>query len=102
VLFIAIGLAWALLRRTPRDALREALRELEKKLARQGIVRRPSEGPQHYLTRAARALPGQRDELATLMAQYLDLRYANDIPAPEPLRHFRRAVRDFRVARVVK
>jgi transglutaminase-like putative cysteine protease len=102
VLFIAIGLAWALLRRAPRDALREALRELEKKLARQGIVRRPSEGPQHYLTRAARALPGQRDELATLMAQYLDLRYANDIPAPEPLRHFRRAVRDFRVARVVK
>jgi transglutaminase-like putative cysteine protease len=102
VLFIAVGLVWALLRRKPRDGLREALRELEKKLARKGIVRRPSEGPQHYLSRAARALPQQRDELATLMTHYLELRYAIDIPAPEPLRAFRRAVRDFRVVSVVK
>jgi len=102
VVFIAIGLGWALLRRKPRDGLREALRELEKTLARKGIVRRPSEGPQHYLSRAARALPHQRDELATLMTHYLELRYANDIPAPEPLRAFQRAVRDFRVVSVVK
>jgi len=102
VLFIAVGLGWALLRRQPRDGLRTALRELERKLARKGIVRRPSEGPQHYLTRAARALPHQRDELAMLMASYLELRYANDIPAPEPLRAFRRAVKEFRVVSVVK
>ena len=102
VVFIAIGLGWALLRRRPRDELREALRELEKKLARKGIVRRSSEGPQHYLRRAARTLPHQRDELAMLMTHYLELRYANDIPAPEPLYTFRRAVREFRVIRVVK
>jgi transglutaminase-like putative cysteine protease len=102
VLFIVIGLVWALLRRRTRDPLRAALHELERKLARHGIVRRPSEGPQHYLSRAARALPGQRDELAMLMNRYLELRYANDEPPPESLRDFQRAVRDFRAVRVVK
>lgn len=102
VLFIAIGLAWALLRRQPRDRLREALRELERKLARKGVARRPAEGPQHYLRRAARALPGQRDELVKLMNSYLELRYAHAEPPPE-LRHaFQRAVRDFRIVNVVK
>jgi len=102
VLFIAIGLAWALLRRAPRDRLREALRELERKLARKGIARRPTEGPQHYLRRAARALPGQREELLELMNSYLELRYAHAEPPPE-LRHaFQRAVRDFRIVNVVK
>lgn len=102
VLFIAIGLAWALLRRQPRDPLRDALRELERKLARKGIARRPAEGPQHYLRRAARALPEQRDELVKLMNSYLELRYAHAEPPPEPRHAFQRAVRDFRVVNVVK
>jgi protein-glutamine gamma-glutamyltransferase len=102
VLFIAIGLAWALLRRRPRDPLRDALRELERKLARKGVVRGLAEGPQHYLSRAARALPGQRDELARLMSCYLELRYAHDEPPPESLRMFQRTVQDFRVVNVVK
>ncbi|OOG47009.1 DUF3488 and transglutaminase-like domain-containing protein [Rhodanobacter sp. C01] len=102
VLFIALGMMWALLRRQVRDPLRTALRELEHKLARKGIVRRPSEGPQHYLSRAARALPGQRGELDLLMRCYLELRYAHDEPPPESLRDFQHAVRDFRVVRVVK
>jgi len=102
VLFIGIGLTWALLKKPAKDGLLNALRILEKKLAKKGIVRRPGEGPQHYMTRAARALPHHRDELATLMNRYLELRYAHDIPAPEPLRAFQRAVREFRVTDVVK
>jgi len=102
VLFVAIGLAWALLRRQPRDPLRGALRELERKLARHGVARRPAEGPQHFLSRAARALPGQRDELTALMRGYLELRYAHDEPPTEPLRAFQHAVRDFRIVAVVK
>jgi transglutaminase-like putative cysteine protease len=101
-LFIAIGLAWALRRRQPRDPLREALRMLEHKLARQRIVRRTGEGPQHYLSRAARALPAQRSQLKELMQQYLELCYASDEPAPESVHAFRRAVRDFRMTNVVK
>lgn len=102
MLFMAIGLGWALRRRQARDPLRAALRELERKLARKGVVRRPSEGPQHYLSRAARAMPGQRGELERLMKYYLELRYAHDEPPPESLREFQRAIRDFRVAGVVK
>lgn len=102
VIFIGVGLGWALLRKRQRDPLREALRELERKLARAGVVRRSSEGPQHYLRRAARALPAQRETLTALMNTYLHLRYALDEPSPEPLSAFRRAVREFRAANVVK
>jgi transglutaminase-like putative cysteine protease len=97
-LFIAIGLAWALLRRQSRDPLRAALAKLEVKLARKGIVRRPAEGPQHYLSRAARALPGQRKRLAILMESYLKLRYACDVPPAQASLVFQRAVRDFRIS----
>jgi transglutaminase-like putative cysteine protease len=100
--FIGIGLAWALLRRQSRDPLRAALGELERKLARRRIARRVGEGPQHYLSRAARALPSQRGELMELTKRYVDLRYAHDEPASESVRAFRRAVRNFRVNNVVQ
>jgi hypothetical protein len=102
MLFITIGLAWALHQRQPRDPLRDALRQLERKLAREGIVRRPGEGPQHYLRRATRALPAQHEMLSKLMRNYLELRYAHSEPPTEPLRSFVRSVRDFRIAGVVK
>jgi transglutaminase-like putative cysteine protease len=102
LLFMGIGLGWALWRRRRRDPLREALRLLERKLARGGVVRRVGEGPQVYLSRAARALPARRDALTALTSAYLLLRYGQDVPAAEPLRAFVRAVRDFKVGRVVK
>jgi transglutaminase-like putative cysteine protease len=102
VLFAMIGLVWALWRQRETDPLRAAMARLEHKLAGVAVVRRHSEGPQHYLSRAARALPHQRDRLEQLMRSYLDLRYAHDEPPPESLRAFRRAVRDFRPRRVVK
>ncbi|HEY8587802.1 MAG TPA: DUF3488 and transglutaminase-like domain-containing protein [Rhodanobacter sp.] len=102
VLFIAIGLAWALRQRPARDPLRRALRELERKLSRHGVTRQRGEGPQHYLRRAGRALPAQRAELAALTRNYLELRYAHDQPPTEPLRAFQKAVREFHVAVVVK
>jgi hypothetical protein len=102
VLFAAIGLAWALWRREARDDLRAALHQLERKLARVGITRRSSEGPQHYLSRAARALPAQRQQLEALMNRYLSLRYAQDHPAAESVRAFSVAVREFRPLAVVK
>jgi transglutaminase-like putative cysteine protease len=102
LLFIAIGLAWALSRRQWRDPLRGSLHELERKLARKGVARKVGEGPRHYLQRAARAFPTQRDELIALMRSYLELRYAHDEPPHESLRRFQRAVRNFRPAVVVK
>jgi hypothetical protein len=102
LLFILVGLAWALSKRHLRDPLRASLRELEQKLARKGVARTVGEGPRHYLQRAARALPMQRDELVALMRSYLELRYAHDEPPPESLRTFQRAVRNFRPVAVVK
>lgn len=102
VAFAIIGLLWALWRRRDEDPLRAALRTLERRLASAGVARRSSEGPQHYLQRAARALPAQRAQLDQLMRSYLDLRYAHQTPPAEPLRQFRRAVRNFRPRYVVK
>ncbi|HET6433920.1 DUF3488 and transglutaminase-like domain-containing protein [Dyella sp.] len=102
VLFATAGLTWAMLRRTAMDPALAGLRLLERKLGRAGVARRRGEGPQHYLTRAARAMPGQREALDALMQQYLALRYAGDPPARESLRAFRRAARDFHAPRVVQ
>ena len=101
-LCMAAGLAWVWRRREPEDAARAALRQLERKLARLGVARRPGEGPRDYLQRAAHALPAQRDRLTELMHRYLELRYARPGPTTESLRALRRAVRDFPVVRMVK
>jgi transglutaminase-like putative cysteine protease len=98
----AVGLAWALWRRAPHDPVLAAWRRLERRLARRGLARRHGEGPEHYLRRAARALPAQRQEIETLMRCYLTLRYAHAEPPPELARRFHRAARDFRPRRVVK
>jgi len=99
--FGAAGLCWALWRRPESDPALAAMRSLERKLAHAGVVRRRSEGPQHYLRRAARALPGQRAELDHLMRCYIELRYATVEPTTESLRSFRQAVRNFQPRRVV-
>lgn len=99
--FGAAGLTWALWRRPDVDPALATMRALERKLAYAGIARRRSEGPQHYLRRAGRALPGQRAELDQLMRCYIELRYATLEPTHESLRAFRLAVRNFRPRRVV-
>lgn len=99
--FGAAGLSWALWRRPEGDPALAALRSLERKLAQAGVIRRHSEGPQHFLRRASRALPSQRAELDHLMRCYIELRYATVDPSTESLRAFRRAVRNFQPRRVV-
>src|SRR6185437_14504215 len=64
VLAMAAGLAWVWRRREPEDPARTALRQLERKLARQGVARLAGEGPRDYLQRAARMLPAQHDRLS--------------------------------------
>lgn len=99
--FGAVGLSWALWPRPEGDPALAALRALERKLTHAGIDRGRSEGPQHFLRRAMRALPGQRAELDYLMRCYIELRYVTVEPSTESLRTFRQAVRNFQPRRVV-
>lgn len=96
------GLAWVWRRRTSDDPARAALRVVERKLARAGIVRASGEGPRDYLQRAAQALPASRETLLKLTTHYLASRYANTAPPAESLRALRRAAREFHTRRVVK
>lgn len=101
-LFIALGLAWAVLRREPLDPTLTSMRRIERKLARAGVARRRHEGPQHYFRRAARALPDHREMLERLMEQFLKLRYVQMRPDDRLGRRFRRDAREFIRQRVVK
>lgn len=101
-LFAGLGLLWAVWKRPDPDQARTAMQLVEKRLAAAGVPRRHSEGPQHYFSRAARALPSQRVELEHLMRTYLELRYAHIEPPADLLKNFRQAARDFRPRRVVK
>lgn len=101
-LFAALGLAWAVWKRPSSDPARAAMQLLERRLAAAGVARRHSEGPQHYFSRAARALPTQRAELDRLMRTYLELRYAYEEPPAALLKNFRQAARHFRPRRMVK
>ncbi|WP_130620515.1 transglutaminase TgpA family protein [Dyella amyloliquefaciens] len=101
-LFAALGLLWAMWKRPANDPVRTSMQLLERRLAALGVVRRHSEGPQHFFIRATRALPTHRAELEVLMRTYLELRYAYDEPPAELLKNFRQAARDFRPRRMVK
>ena len=47
------------------------------KLARHGVARRPSEGPQDYAERAGARLPALQSQIEALIARYIDLRYGD-------------------------
>lgn len=101
-LILAIGtsvlLALAMLltlRQRKHDAPLLAIqRRLERKLARYGIRRAPSEGPRDFMQRAMKALPDKAGQLETLCKRYLYLRYAKHEPSAAEIASFRRLVRE--------
>ncbi|HEY4293046.1 DUF3488 and transglutaminase-like domain-containing protein [Luteibacter sp.] len=101
-LLVAAALGWALFQRREGDALDASMHRLQRKLAKVGVSRRTGEGPRHFLARAARALPGQRNTLERLSELYLRSRYGHDEPPPESVLRFRRGVKELKARRVVK
>jgi len=65
------------------------------KLARAGTVRRPSEGPQAFALRVARAHPQRTTIVEPIVALYIDLRYG-PVPDNAGVARLRRLVREFR------
>ena len=104
VVILGIGMLIALRhpRIRPRDALEAAQLRLQEKLAKQGCLRAPHEGPRDFFARCMLALPECRAELAGLAQEYLRLRYGHPAPPAEPVRNYSRAVRAFRARAVVK
>ncbi|HOV57469.1 MAG TPA: DUF3488 and transglutaminase-like domain-containing protein [Rhodanobacteraceae bacterium] len=95
-LVIGAALAWALRRERARgDALDRAWARLGRALARRGLPRATSEGPQDYIARAVSTWPQARAELQNLGRRYVTLRYACIQAAPADVEEFSRAVRNY-------
>lgn len=71
-------LAWKFRPRS-RDPVAHVYEQLCRKLAKLGVPRLPHEGPNDYVTRAARARPELAAQLAEVRSVYVGLRYG---PAP--------------------
>jgi protein-glutamine gamma-glutamyltransferase len=90
-------LAWSLRRLSRPDPVQRAWQSFCRKLAAQGVVRAPHEGPRDYSTRAARALPASRRAILRIAALYIALRYGTRTTRPATTR-LQRLVRELRFA----
>lgn len=105
--FVAAGalfMAWFAWRnrRAPVPPLLRHYRRLCRALARQGVARRPQEGPADFAARAAAALPAHAPAIRDAMRRYIRLRYAEagDAAAVQAFgRRIRRLVRKLRADR---
>lgn len=96
IAFMLGALWWALRReRAPGDALDQAFSRLAALLARHGLVREPSEGPQNYAQRARTALGPAASQLDALFDTYIGLRYGCHAADSADVERFSRAVADF-------
>lgn len=94
IVLAALGLWWAVRReRGNDDTLDRAYRRLCRRLARHGLARMDSEGPDDYLRRLLDRWPLARAGLEPLFARYVQLRYAQTEVAADAARAFARAVR---------
>lgn len=87
-----LALRRALPKRTEDGPLR-LWRQATKRLARDGLIQRPHEGPQHFVMRVLEDRPELRTTLEPLLAAYLAARYTADAGAaaalPEQSRRFK-------------
>lgn len=91
---LALATLLTLYRRREPDALLAIQRQLERKLARMGVARHPSEAPRDYMRRAMQALPTHAGQLEVLCKRYLYLRYAKQKPDLNDIAAYRRLVRE--------
>jgi hypothetical protein len=87
---IALGLARD--GRPRRDPVQTAYVQFCRRLARQGLVRAPQEGPWDFARRSARARPDLGPWIRSITALYVGLRYGRDEDAGR-IRRLRRLVR---------
>ena len=96
---LLLGLfAWWVMRapKPAGDALDAAYAKFRGKLARAGVALDPAAGPLTLARRAVASLPAAQDA-QHLLADYVGLRYACALPAPERIQTFTRAVAALRL-----
>lgn len=74
LLLSLVGL-WLRRRAAPHDAVLEAYRRFQRKLARAGVVARPSEGPLALAARVQRVRPAAAPQVRSITRLYVHLRY---------------------------
>jgi len=95
VLF-ALLLWWSHRQASVRDPLARQWRRFERRLARAGVPRLPSEGPADYAMRAHRAFPDAAEQIERIARSYATLRYGRKPPTPEDIRRLRADIDRFR------
>ena len=84
------------LRRGEQDPYQRLYQRFCRKLARRGLPREPHEGPLSYAEKAARAYPGQQDQIRLLTRLYINARYRSR-PSERQLRRMRELLRGLRL-----
>ncbi len=88
--------AWTLRRRRERDPAVIQWDRLSRRLTRQGLARRPQEGPHDYAARVAAGLPRAAAEVQAMATLFSRLRYGRDDGEhPDRLAELRRRVAAF-------
>ena len=96
VAVVTFGIAWAMqLRRPPKDPVLAAYKIFNRKLAKVGLIRKPSEGAKDFAERSAQCLPDQRQSILTIASIYNELRYGEG--SKELLEKMRRLINDFKL-----
>lgn len=96
VLLLAF-VAWTLWRLRPIAAneVQAAYLKFCAKLARQGLPRRPNEGPRHYAERVAKLKPELAPAVAAVIQLYIQLRYGT-LGDPQAVARLRKRVAEFK------
>lgn len=90
-------LAWSRGRPERDDPVQAFWLRFCRKLGASGIARAPHEGPQDFVERAARRIPGSAAAIRRIGELYIGLRYGRTRAAPD-LGELRRLIRDLRIA----
>ena len=96
VAVITFVIAWAMrLRRKPIDPAVAAYNKFNRKLAKAGLVRKPSEGANDFALRSSEKLPEQKQSIVAIASIYNELRYGES--SKELLEKMQKLVREFEV-----
>ncbi len=97
LIVISLPVSYYLLRtrRIKLDPLLRLYNEFQQKLEKSGLKRQAHEGPQDFGARAMRRLPGNAEEIKTIIESYTQMRYRSQI-SQQALERFKQLVKRFK------